>query len=77
MLVRVRHDYGLLTRLPLNMVENILYKLGHELETRRGDRERLFAQPQSQIHMHRVVKYFAWYQYTQPKEPLLLLLFSY
>ena len=29
---------GLLTRLPLNMVENILYKLGHELETR-GDRE--------------------------------------
>ena len=75
MLVRVRHDYGLLTRLPLNMVENILYKLGHELETR-GDRERLFARPQSQTHVHRVGKYFAWYQYTQHKLHLLLLIFS-
>ena len=67
MLVRVRHDYGFLRRLSLNMVENILYKLGHELETRGRDRERLFAQPQSHMYMHRVGKYFAWYQYTQHK----------
>lgn len=72
MLVRVKHEYGLLTRLPLHVIFKTLYKLGCELGTRGGDKERLTAQPQSPLHV-RAGKCFAWYPPVHSTQTLILI----